>query len=638
MDNLTVIIPFYNGYKHIEALLQDLAKFDLPVIIIDDHSNVKLTNKNIKMPVPLQSKITIHRPEQKGWFTGACNAGINLCKTDVLILNQDVRLTGDKWLKLIADNRSKYAMIGESINGKHPAWPNGYIHGTFMFVRRDAITKVGLMNVVDFPLWGSTCEYQLRICRAGFKALPVKQLLDFTHDRPGHYGDSITAMLRLDPDRKDWYIRTPPLISVVVPCYNYGKYLPDLVASMIGGKTSLGNMPGQTFAPFELIIVDDGSTDETPDILKTLVDPWKGIRSIRKNIRSGTPAANNSGIKSSYGKAVTIMGADDMMEPNRLETLYRAWAEDQSRVVYDDTMFFKGNNRFLNFKLADYDFEKLINKNLMHCGILFSRVAFNKVGGYPEQMVLGREDWAMNVRLGIHGYCGHHIPQPLYLYRRENHNRTMRNSTKEMRPVFMSQMRALYPEIYKGVRPMACCGKGGKSKVATPKVVAGAKSVPASLPGKEGMTLLRYVGLSQGTLFYYGPVTGTAYKFGLSRPLGYVANVDLKTGNVRKPGLLDLREYDHSVFVVEIPQADVTKAVPAAMQAVASGDGNIPQPEKSIVVEEKEMLDIASMSTSDVRKLVKEVDLTDIAPDLIETEKAGANRKTIISLLEKFIA
>lgn len=637
MDNLTVIIPFFNGYRHIDALLQDLAKFGLPVIIVDDHSDVKLTAKNIKIPVPLQKKITIIRPESKGWFTGACNIGIEACKTDVLILNQDVRLLGDKWLNLIAEKRSEYAMIGESINGKHPAWPKGYIHGTFMYVRRDAIRKVGLMNAVDFPLWGSTCEYQLRICRAGFKALPLHGILDFRHDRPGHYGESITEVLRRDPDRKDWYIRTPPLISVIVPCYNYGRYLPDLVASMIGGNTSLGAMPGQTFQAFELIIIDDGSTDETPEIIKSLVDPWKGIRSIRKTQRSGTPAANNSGIRASFGRAVTIIGADDMMEGIRLETLYRAWEADQSRVVYDDTMFFKGKDRFLNFKLAEYDFEKLIYKNSMHCGILYSRKAFDKVGGYPEEMVMGREDWAMNVRLGIHGYCGLHIHEPLYLYRRENHNRTLRNSTKEMRPYFESQMRGLFPEIYKGERPMACCGKGGKSKLQTnTKVVTGAKSVPVTLPGKEGMTLLRYVGLNYGSMFYYGPVSGTAYKFGLSRPVAYVANKDLKTGDMKRPGLLEIIEHEKHVFKVEPAQAEVAKAVPMAMQAVASGDGNIPQPAKSVVVDEKPMIDITGMSLAEIRKMVKETELTDIVGDLIEQEKAGQNRKTVIALLEKY--
>lgn len=150
--DLTVIIPFYNGDSTIlDKLLHNLNDLQLSVIVVDDLSehpydgelhNAKLLNLN-----------------KKGYFSGAVNEGIKSCATDVLVLNQDVSfVSGTQWLELLTEQRGKYAMIGESIKGEHPGWEHGYIRGTFMFMRRDAINKVGLLDESHFPHWGSTCD------------------------------------------------------------------------------------------------------------------------------------------------------------------------------------------------------------------------------------------------------------------------------------------------------------------------------------------------------------------------------------------------------------------------------------------------------------------------------------------------
>jgi GT2 family glycosyltransferase len=223
---LTVIVPFFNGYETIGRLLESLPK-ELPVILVDDHSDVPFEWTGAGKP-----DLTIIRPYEKGYFSGAVNVGLVNSQTDVLILNQDSYLLGDEWLNLIAEKRGEYGLIGERIRGQHPYWPHGYIHGTFMFIRRDVISKVGLLNQVDYPLWGSTCEYQLRACRKGFRALPLAQIPGFTHQRRGKFGSSIETILEREPDKKALFTDVPPKISVVTACYNHGRYLPDLVASL----------------------------------------------------------------------------------------------------------------------------------------------------------------------------------------------------------------------------------------------------------------------------------------------------------------------------------------------------------------------------------------------------------------------
>ena len=160
MENVTAVITFFNGHRYIERLLKSLPE-DLPVIIVDDHSDepLHLNNRNV----------TVIRPEEKGFFSGASNAGIEACETDVLLLNQDIWFRGTEWIDFIEDNREKYGVLGDGVMG-HPSWPNGYVQGTFMFMRRDAINKTGLFNVEHYPFWGATAEWQLRMCRQGFKA------------------------------------------------------------------------------------------------------------------------------------------------------------------------------------------------------------------------------------------------------------------------------------------------------------------------------------------------------------------------------------------------------------------------------------------------------------------------------------
>lgn len=534
MDNLTIIIPFWNGQKTIARLLKSIPD-GIPVIVVDDHSDKPYQPK----PMP---GLTVIRPETKGYFTGAVNSGMAACSTDVLILNQDAEFTSSEWMKVISDNRKSYAMIGERILGNHPSWPAGYIHGTFMFMRRDAINQVGPMNAIDYPLWGSTCEYQLRFARAGYKIHMLQHVPGFEHERAGRYGEAITEMLRREPESKNQFLHTPPEISVIIPCFNHGRFLQDAINSLIGGPTTLGDAKPQSFQSFDIWIVDDGSTDNTAEIAQKLADPLKGIRYVRQE-NGGTASAINTGIASSRGRFVTVLGADDMMESWRLELLYRHAQADPTKVYYDDAQRFDARGKLPSKALGGYDFERLIYQNNMHAGIFFARTAWQKVGGYPH-MPEGREDWAMNVRLGVHGYCGYYVNRPGYLYRRHDNNRTLKNTTTAWRAKFLAQIQALYPEIYHGKRPAMCCGAkrvgaGNQSaKIGTERIV----------PMSGGSVVLEYLGTSTGSQTFYGPATGARYSAGKNRPLVAVDPRDLQTDGAKPTGLLQLSEGGKRLF------------------------------------------------------------------------------------------
>lgn len=550
MENLTIVVPFWNGHNTIRRLMNSLPP-DIPAIIVDDMSDEPLTMAHIN-----RKNTRIVRLRNKGFFSGAVNAGAAECRGDFLILNQDTWFEGGQWQRVLSKrNRRRYATIGHGVM-KHRSWKAGYVQGTFMFVRRDAWNKVGGFNERDYPLWGSTCEWQLRVCRAGYGALPLykKKILGFRHDEHRraerrNYGSAITEMLRRHDVDRDKMLDTPPMVSIVVPCYNYGRFLNDAINSLIGGETCLGQMDGQTFQSFEVVIVDDASTDDSWQIAQSLVNPQKGIRAIRQSKNGGCPATLNRGIREAHGQYIHILSADDMRESWSIEQMVRTLQDNPHSIPYGDITIVTGGQRARTLKLPDYDFEKVLKKNPMPAGIMYPVEAWKEVGGYPEVMRHGREDWAFNIALGMHGWCGIHTGHSGNLYRRDRQNRSLQTSnihkgevaptgSRDWRAFFRQQLQELYPGIYEGERMGSCCG-GGRPMG---KAGQGAKGKAQNLPGRKGMVVLEYVGSNDGKQTFWGDVTATQYRFGGSRKRGYVAVADV-------PGLLSLTKRKRKLFL-----------------------------------------------------------------------------------------
>ena len=532
---LTVVVPFRNGQATLPGLLASVPA-NVPVIVVDDQSDTPLT-----WPA---ANVTVIRPTTRKYFTGAVNVGVAAAAadSDILIVNQDVVFDNFAAFRAwITRYKANYALMGERIEGSHPAWPMGYIHGTCLFIRRDAWEAVGPMDAKNFPLWGSTADWQCRAMRKGYRALATTQVPGFRHLRKGTLGPSIRKALSDEPERRAEFLRTPPLISVVIDCFNYGRFLTDAVNSLIGGPTFMGDMPGQTLQAFEIIIVDDASTDETPEIGRSLANPWQGIRYMRLEPsrhadgmpNHGTPAARNAGILAAHGRYIAILCADDMMEPERLERMYAAALANPHSIIYDDLIEVRKGRRDRVLTLREYDFEELLDKNHVHAGIMFPKAAWEEVGGYPEVMRYGREDWAFNVALGAAGWCGIKLDTPGYLYRRADHNRTNRNRGGEWRERFVAQMQGIFPALYAGERTMACCGKGKQPGGAPARRGPGVAGAAA-----PGMVLLEYVGLRSGDFPVTGPATRQVYRFGGNHRQGFVDERDLH-GTRQIPGLLE---------------------------------------------------------------------------------------------------
>jgi glycosyltransferase involved in cell wall biosynthesis len=113
-------------------------------------------------------------------------------------------------------------------------------------------------------------------------------------------------------------------VSVIIPCYNYGRFLAEAVASAAS----------QTFGDIEIIIVDDGSTDNTPQVIDSLDDPR--IRA-RRVPNGGVSAARNAGLDMARGEFIAFLDADDRWHPDKLKRQVALMeAEPDVALVFSD--------------------------------------------------------------------------------------------------------------------------------------------------------------------------------------------------------------------------------------------------------------------------------------------------------------
>ena len=113
-----------------------------------------------------------------------------------------------------------------------------------------------------------------------------------------------------------------PKVSVVIPAYNAQQYL---------GET-LDCLAVQTLREIEVLVVDDGSADSTPEILREYSEKYPFIRAIRQE-NAGVAAARNRGIQEAAGEYLYFLDSDDLIEPDALEQLYQTARQHEAELV-----------------------------------------------------------------------------------------------------------------------------------------------------------------------------------------------------------------------------------------------------------------------------------------------------------------
>ncbi len=193
-----------------------------------------------------------------------------------------------------------------------------------------------------------------------------------------------------------------PLVSVIIPVYNHGRYLAEAIDSVLA----------QSYTPLEIIVVNDGSTDETPRVAEAYGD--KIAYYYKPN--AGLSHTRNFGVAHGTGKYMAFVDADDKLKPNFLAKAVALLEADHGiSFVYTQTETFGRDNTISNH--AEYSVTELKEHNYINAGVVVRASVFQEVH-YNQTMRSGWEDWDFYISLAERGLYGKLLDQPLYLYRK----------------------------------------------------------------------------------------------------------------------------------------------------------------------------------------------------------------------------
>lgn len=226
-----------------------------------------------------------------------------------------------------------------------------------------------------------------------------------------------------------------PLVSVYITNYNYAKYI----------RTSIESVLNQTLQNFELLIIDDGSTDNSKDIIEEYRDQ-PGISIIYQQ-NKGLNVTNNIAMRASHGKYIMRLDADDFLEPQALETMSNVLESDpELGLVFPDYYYVDGNGEITGEERR-HDFEKEVSlyDQPAHGACTMIRLEFLRdLGGYNESFTC-QDGYDLWIKFIMHHKVTN-VKQPLFSYRRHGQNLT----TNELRILTTrKQIKDLYVETYR---------------------------------------------------------------------------------------------------------------------------------------------------------------------------------------------
>jgi len=213
-------------------------------------------------------------------------------------------------------------------------------------------------------------------------------------------------------------------VSVIIPTYNYGRFVADAIKSVLD----------QTQPATEIIVVDDGSTDNTEAVVKDFGD---SVRYLRQE-NAGVCAARNRGVAESHGELIAFFDADDTWEISKIQKQAALFDTDpQIGLVHCGMREFDGDSgEFRELHVAGkegwvaYDLLLWEEASVIVSGsaIMVSRKAFDEVGGFDPRQKVG-EDWDFCYRVARRYKVGF-VREPLVNYR--SHGAAAHHNVREM--------------------------------------------------------------------------------------------------------------------------------------------------------------------------------------------------------------
>jgi glycosyltransferase involved in cell wall biosynthesis len=175
----------------------------------------------------------------------------------------------------------------------------------------------------------------------------------------------------------------------VIPCHNYGRYLRETVESVLASD-----------ADYEIHIVDDASSDETPSVAADLARRYPHIHYLRNAEKRGPGYSRNRGIAAMESEFVVLLDADDRIGPDYLYRAGQKFASGVDVVNPDAVLFGASQDRWVVPEVTTL--KMLLQRNSVHCCSAFRRDLWSRTGGIDERMP-GWEDYEFWIRLAAVG-------------------------------------------------------------------------------------------------------------------------------------------------------------------------------------------------------------------------------------------
>ena len=220
----------------------------------------------------------------------------------------------------------------------------------------------------------------------------------------------------------------PPLVSIIITNYNYGRFLGEAIESALA----------QTWQNREILFIDDGSTDDSVEVARR----YPITLFTQKN--SGVCIARNNALSVARGEYVSFLDADDRLPPTAIEHMLVRLRDAPPDVgyIYGQMQYFGVKTGL--FASQPFDPRKLAKANFICATTLLRKQIIIDAGGYDDGFRMLREDWELYLRLWSRGYRGEFLPEVILEYRKHKGPSVGTSPTKALT---IAMLVRLYPGL-----------------------------------------------------------------------------------------------------------------------------------------------------------------------------------------------
>ncbi len=206
------------------------------------------------------------------------------------------------------------------------------------------------------------------------------------------------------------------MISIIIPLYNAARFIDE----------TLHSVQAQTYADWECIVIDDGSTDNGADIVKRIAKEDTRIQYVYQS-NAGPSAARNHGVRLANGAYIQFLDADDWFPPQRFERMLAEYAHAEDNVILysglclgDEQDIYSHMPYAARTDVGDIDFKRMYggfgHEFAFIPGAILFPASYLKNVSWNESM-RASEDWDYYLQLTRQGYTFRNLPEELFVYR-----------------------------------------------------------------------------------------------------------------------------------------------------------------------------------------------------------------------------